>query len=725
MEMEFEYSYKAIVFDEQEVSAAHGDVISIASDSHVEVVDRVQDQREELSELIYDCPRELLSEPTRWVYYPWRHSVVRVLGESSFVRLRTDRNRNKITATEQKKLQSKSIAVVGLSVGHAIAFNLAQERLCGQLRLVDYDELSLSNLNRIPADVLDISLPKAVVLARRIAEMDPYFKLDIVTQGLEADNMASVFEGMDLVIDECDSIDMKFALRFEAKKRRIPVVMQTSDNGVLDVERFDIEPKRVPFHGLARVENIRELADLSNAEKVPLVMDILEADKLSSRLAASMIEIEEQISTWPQLASDINFGAGLVGVAIKRWGLGRELSSGRLRLDLDEQMANLGEPDIHPEVVVADDRQSSRAPVSFAQSVLAAASRAPSGGNMQPWRFSIDEREFSVYLDPRRSSLMDIKLRGSLLAIGAALYNGEITAAAAGKSGVVKYLPNAALNQAQRDGREAVARIQFGAGNRIHDAALQPWIERRACARKRGKSTAVNREWAAATIQHAKDCGARAVFLQNDKLTAASELWSEADRIRFLTPKLHREMFSELVFPGGDLKSGIDVRTLELAEKDMAALAVARRADAMHELASWNGGKRLGEASQKLLLDADALLVLTAPGNSDCDYVSSGRLLQKIWLEATRAKVGLHPISPVFMYATSPSDLIGRVSPDHAKTLWQLRSDLAKLCDFSPEQPIALTLRVTSVIGASVRSRRESVNDRLSQTTDQAKTELA
>ncbi len=65
--------------------------------------------------------------------------------------MRLDRNRNLITAEEQDRLGLLRIGIVGLSVGHAIAYILAQEGLCGQLRLADFDDLELSNLNRVPA----------------------------------------------------------------------------------------------------------------------------------------------------------------------------------------------------------------------------------------------------------------------------------------------------------------------------------------------------------------------------------------------------------------------------------------------------------------------------------------------------------------------------------------------------------------------------------------------
>ncbi len=701
--------WKPVLLLDTELKAAHGDIVQIAGEKNIEVIDQLCHQQEELNELIHDCADELKTEKPMWVYYPWRRTVVRVLGRKAYSRLRSDRNRNKITAAEQQVLFNKTIAVIGLSVGHSVAYALAQEGLCGRLILVDHDELSLSNLNRIPGDLSDITLPKTVALARRIAELDPYITLEIEQKGLTAENVDALVETADLIVDECDSIDIKFELRFAARRSRVPVIMQTSDGGVLDVERFDLEPDRAVFHGLTPVTDSAALSGLSNAEKVPHVMAILEADKISARLAASLIEIDEQVSTWPQLASDVSFGAGMAGAAVRRWGLGQRLPSGRLRLDMDVLLSDLSTPTIADVASVKNSVVPS--PRTFSDRVLLAASRAPSGGNAQPWHFYADENSMEIFLDPSRSTAMDVSFRGSLLALGAATFNAQVVASAEQKVAELS-LCGERMTVAQRNGTEAVAKLRFNARTCEELSLLATMVDKRACARRQGKSAPINSAWVANTKKHAKQAGVEAIFLRGSTLAAAADIWAEADRIRFLTPNLHREMFEELNFPGDSMSTGIDVATLELSNKDAAALNVVKRSDTMRELASWGGGKKLGDASRKAMLDADAFLVLTVSSNRDCDYITGGCTLQRIWLEATRDGVGLHPLSPLFLYATSPSDLVGRVAPANAKKMWDLRVAFAQLCGFKSEQPIALTLRATSLVEASVASQRETIKAR-------------
>jgi nitroreductase len=51
-------------------------------------------------------------------------------------------------------------------------------------------------------------------------------------------------------VEECDDLYLKIALREYARKKRVPVLMETSDRGLLEIERFDLEPERGILHGL-------------------------------------------------------------------------------------------------------------------------------------------------------------------------------------------------------------------------------------------------------------------------------------------------------------------------------------------------------------------------------------------------------------------------------------------------------------------------------------------
>ena len=151
---------------------------------------------------------------------------------------------------------------------------------------------------------------------------------------MTVDTVDDFLDGLDIVVEECDSLDMKASLREGARTRGIPVLMASSDRGLLDVERFDLESQRPILHGLLGDLDSAQLAGMSSREKVPHMVRFLEAKQFSSRALASVVEIERTLSTWPQVAADVVLGATTIAEAVRRLGLGENLPSGRTLVDV-------------------------------------------------------------------------------------------------------------------------------------------------------------------------------------------------------------------------------------------------------------------------------------------------------------------------------------------------------------------------------------------------------
>ena len=250
-----------------------------------------------------------------WVYYPWSKRLVHILDEKEFIEVRTNRNQNKITSAERIKLQSKKIGIIGLSVGQSIALTLALERGCGEIRIADFDVLELSNLNRIRSGLNNLGILKTTVVAREIAEIDPYLVVKCFNQGISDENIDEFLTkngNLDILVDECDDLFIKILCRQKAKELKLPVIMDTSDRGMIDVERFDLEPERPILHGLIDHLDINKAKTAKTfEEKIVFVNPILGMDSISKRMKESMLQIKKTISTWPQLASSVVSGGGL------------------------------------------------------------------------------------------------------------------------------------------------------------------------------------------------------------------------------------------------------------------------------------------------------------------------------------------------------------------------------------------------------------------------------
>lgn len=693
-------AYRAQILDPEQ--AADAAVLQrLRADPEVQFIDHREAQLSGLRGLRPPPGEELLAESGRWAYYPWRRTVVAVLGPRGFRAVRLDRNRNNITAAEQDRFAALRIGVAGLSVGHVIAHTLAVQGLCGGVRLADFDHLELSNLNRVPATVFDLGLNKAHVAARRIVEIDPYVSVEVFDAGLTVDTVDAFLDGLDIVVEECDSLDMKAVLRVGARDRRIPVLMATSDRGIVDVERFDNEPDRPILHGLLGDLDIGLLPGMSSREKIPHMLRHLEAERLSPRAAASLIEIDRSLSTWPQLASDVVVGASALAEAVRRIGLGETLRSGRCRIDIGWALDQLDEPDMaRPAPVAEEEHPDDAVPSTVHDAIITAAIRAPSGGNSQPWRIDAAPAGVTISLAAEHSSMMDVGFRGSAVALGAAMFNVQVAAAAHRVLGPVRWSQDVA-------GCPLRATMHFDQGT---DAALADLYEpmlARGTNRHRGTPQPLDDEVIALLTAGAEREGARLHLLTDkDDLAAAATIFAAADRIRYLTPRLHQEMFAELRWPGdADPDTGIDVHTLELDAGDLALLEVLRRPDVMAHLAEWDAGSALGDDMRDRILASSALAVITVTGHSLRDYARGGSAVEAVWILAQREGVSVQPVSPVFLHAHDAAEFAG-LSAAFAEDLRRQRRDLMSLSATSAEESIALALRLTFAPPPSVLSRR-------------------
>ncbi|MFF4910080.1 ThiF family adenylyltransferase [Streptomyces sp. NPDC001260] len=353
-------AYQPLLLDLMEADGEATLTALLESGAVRDIHDRIDDQLEELvrclrpgesldgralaaaaTEMCAGMPRRRYGT---WVWYPWSGRLVHLLPAEEFRLVRTDRNRDKISRVEQQALLGRRIGVLGLSVGNSAALTCAMEGVGGSFRLADFDRLGLSNLNRLRAGVHDLGVEKTVLCARQMYEIDPYLSIEIYREGVTEETVEEFFgtgpgSELDLLIEECDTLWAKFAVREQARDRRIPVLMDANDRGLLDVERFDEEPDRSLFHGRVGETTAQDVRAMDAAEALDLLLRIVDADRLSPAMTDAIGRIGRTLSSWPQLASGIMLGAALVTDTARRILLGAPVPSGRYYADLEALIA--------------------------------------------------------------------------------------------------------------------------------------------------------------------------------------------------------------------------------------------------------------------------------------------------------------------------------------------------------------------------------------------------
>lgn len=129
------------------------------------------------------------------------------------------------------KLRKAFVVVVGCGgVGSHATAALARSG-CGKLRLVDFDQVTLSSLNRHSvATLADVGTPKVQCLQRRLEQITPWTNFDCRYE-LFSESSAKAQLGVwkdgqqpDYVIDAIDNIESKVALLHYCHSHSIPVI---------------------------------------------------------------------------------------------------------------------------------------------------------------------------------------------------------------------------------------------------------------------------------------------------------------------------------------------------------------------------------------------------------------------------------------------------------------------------------------------------------------------
>ncbi|WP_437973864.1 Rv1355c family protein [Sorangium sp. So ce295] len=668
-----------------------------------------------------------------WVHYPWSHRLVHLLDEAEFVELRTDRNKHKISGEEQAALARRRIGVVGLSVGQSVAMTIALERGAGELRLADFDHLDLSNLNRIRTGAHNLDLPKVVATAREIAELDPFLHVTCFPEGVTADNIERfLLDGgkLDVLVDECDSLDIKLLLRTTARAHRIPVVMETSDRGLIDVERFDREGDRPILHGLVGDLTPERVRGLSTEDKVPYVMQIIGQDAISLRLRASLVEVQQSVSTWPQLGSAVVHGGAAAADTARRIALGEPVRSGRYYVDLEELISG---PEGEPAAADAPRAPgpalaAAAGPLPAAEAgavaldparlrrLVAAGVAAPSGGNCQPWLWVHEGRRLGLFHDRARSeSLADFQGAGGVVALGAAAENVVLAAHREGLGVRVSPFP------CEGDEDLAATFAFFGAptpGAEDHAMdGLADAIGLRHTNRRPGQRAPLAEEHRAALRAAVESIpGARLGLLEAPaELDEIGALIGAGDRLRMLARQTHADMMREVRWTEAEAEArrdGLFVGTLELSPTDLAGFKICRDYRALELVRRWGGGRGLERMAQKAIRCAAAVGLITLPRARLTDYFQGGRAVERAWLTATQLGIAVYPMTTLpYLFARLIRGRGEGLDAETAEAAAGLRERYLRLFDVTDATAEVLLFRLSLAGPVSARSLRRPIDD--------------
>ena len=125
----------------------------------------------------------------------------------------------------QQKLLAATIVLIGAGGIGSPAIQYLAAAGVGRLRVIDDDEVSLANLHRqVLFGTADIGAAKADVAGGAVARLNPDVRFEARRERLTTDNVASLIEGADVVIDGSDNFATRLVVSDQCTVARIPLV---------------------------------------------------------------------------------------------------------------------------------------------------------------------------------------------------------------------------------------------------------------------------------------------------------------------------------------------------------------------------------------------------------------------------------------------------------------------------------------------------------------------
>jgi len=173
----------------------------------------------------------------------------------------------------QQKLLNAHVLIIGLGgLGSPIAMYLASAGI-GELTLVDYDEVELSNLQRqILHRTENIKQPKVESARQNLLQLNPEIKINCINEKLDGNQLGELVSNVLIVVDATDNFETRFAINKACVKNKTPLVSGAAIRMEGQVSVFDMRKDDSPCYRCLYDEDGGEAESCSeNGVMAPMV----------------------------------------------------------------------------------------------------------------------------------------------------------------------------------------------------------------------------------------------------------------------------------------------------------------------------------------------------------------------------------------------------------------------------------------------------------------------
>ncbi len=194
----------------------------------------------------------------------------------------------------QEKLKSSKMLIVGLGGLGCAASQYLTVAGVGHLTLLDFDTVSLSNLQRqVLHDDSRLDMPKVESAKLSLQRLNPHIQINTLNGLLGEEKLTEVISHFDVVLDCTDNVETRNQLDIACRKNKVPLVSGAAIRMEGQVSVFTYEAETPTYQTLSRLFGENVLSCMEAGVLAPIVgivgsIQALEAIKVRLKIGTNL-----------------------------------------------------------------------------------------------------------------------------------------------------------------------------------------------------------------------------------------------------------------------------------------------------------------------------------------------------------------------------------------------------------------------------------------------------
>lgn len=194
----------------------------------------------------------------------------------------------------QEKLKDSKMLIVGLGgLGCAASQYLAAAGV-GHLTLLDFDTVSLSNLQRQVLHTDErLNMPKVESAKLALQQLNPHIHIETLNKKLEETKLAKIIPHFDVILDCTDNVEIRNQLDHCCQQAKIPLISGAAIRMEGQISVFTYEPNTPTYRHLSQLFGENTLSCVEAGVLSPIVgivgsIQALEAIKVRLNIGTNL-----------------------------------------------------------------------------------------------------------------------------------------------------------------------------------------------------------------------------------------------------------------------------------------------------------------------------------------------------------------------------------------------------------------------------------------------------